>query len=80
MKKTFRPKLIDVLTLGASLAFFYAAWGLGFYFVWAKLGSSMENMWAWKRVWYLRWMIGSLLVALPCWVLVLSKRVGRRSK
>ena len=40
----------------------------------------MEKMWTWKRQFYLPWLLGSLIVGLPCWVVLIKRRLAKRQK
>lgn len=74
-----RPKIwLDVLTLGSGLLCFYAVVGLAFYFVWARIDSSMETMWTIKRKFYVPVLIGSLIIGVPLWVLFLRDCIRNR--
>jgi hypothetical protein len=66
-----RPNLwLDVAALSSTTFFLYSLGGMAFYFAWAKIDPSMEQMWIWKRQLYLFLLIGSLAVGLPCWFFV----------
>jgi hypothetical protein len=74
-----RPNLLlDVFALVSCIACFYALIGMVFYLAWAKIDPSMEQMWIWKRQFYLFLLIGSLIVGLPCWIVVVRDCIKAR--
>lgn len=75
-----KSRTLDFLTVGSSVIFVQVAFAMLFYFVWSKLDPSMEKMWSWKRHYYLLWLIGSLIVALPCWFVLIKRRRRKRAK
>jgi hypothetical protein len=74
-----KSRTLDVLTVGSAVLFVSSGLGLLFYFARAKVDPSMEEMWTWKRRFYLPWLVGSLVVGLPCWI-TFVKRIRKRRK
>jgi hypothetical protein len=75
-----KSRTLDFLSVGSGVLFVSSGLGLLFYFAWAKLNPSMEKMWTWKQQFYLPWFLGSLIVGLPCWVILVRKRLAKRRK
>ena len=75
-----KSRTLGFLAVGSGVLFVSSGLGLLFYFAWAKLDPSMEKMWTWKRQFYLPWLLGSLIVGLPCWVVLIKRRLAKRQK
>ena len=68
----------DAFTMAAAIAFPYALAGMGFYYLRAKYDSSMEQMWTWKRQFYVYVLGISFVLGLPFWVVFVRRVLKNR--
>jgi maltodextrin utilization protein YvdJ len=74
-----RPKVwLDAVTVGSALTCLYSVSGMTFYYLWARLDSSMVWMWDFKRRFYLCVLAVAFVIGAPLWVLFIRDRIRNR--
>jgi hypothetical protein len=72
-----KSRTLDSLAVCSAVLFVASALRLVFYLTWAELDASMEKMWIWKREFYLPLLVASFVVGLPCWVVLIRRRLRK---